>query len=205
MENKLNQLKSLLGEIHDLQRAAALLEWDQQVNMPSEGAEARGNQLATLQRMAHVKSITPEMGQLLEDLQREAQGLDPDSDEARLIKVAKHDYDIVVKVPPDFTSEFYKVTALAYNAWQQARAESDFSKFQPHLELIVDLGRQYVEFFAPYEHAYDPMLDRFEPGMKSAEVKAIFDALRPQQVELLQAIADRPQVDDSFLYLEYDE
>ena len=205
MENKLNQLKSLLGEIHDLQRAAALLEWDQQVNMPSEGAEARGNQLATLQRMAHVKSITPEMGQLLEDLQREAQGLDPDSDEARLIKVAKHDYDIVVKVPPDFTSEFYKVTALAYNAWQQARAESDFSKFQPHLERVVDLGRQYVEFFAPYEHAYDPLLDRFEPGMKTAEVKAIFDALRPQQVELLQAIADRPQVDDSFLYLEYDE
>jgi carboxypeptidase Taq len=41
--------------------------------------------------------------------------------------------------------------------------------------------------------------------MKTAEVKAIFDALRPQQVELIKAIADNPQVDDSFLHQAYDE
>jgi carboxypeptidase Taq len=41
--------------------------------------------------------------------------------------------------------------------------------------------------------------------MKTAEVKAIFEALRPQQVELIRAIGQRPQVDDSFMRLEYDE
>jgi len=41
--------------------------------------------------------------------------------------------------------------------------------------------------------------------MKSADVKAIFDALRPQQVALIKAISERPQVDDSFLHQPFDE
>jgi carboxypeptidase Taq len=41
--------------------------------------------------------------------------------------------------------------------------------------------------------------------MKTADVKGIFDVLRPQQVELVKAISDRPQVDDSFLHVDYDE
>ncbi len=205
MEEKLNKLKELLGEVRDLQAAAAVLEWDQQVNMPSAGAEARGNQVATLQRLAHVKATAPEVGQLLDDLEGYAKELPPDSDEARLIRVARRDYDIEVRVPPDYTAEFFKVAAMAFDAWQKARAARDFKKFQPHLERVVDLGRQYVEFFAPYEHAYDPLLDRFEPGMKTTEVRAIFEALRPQQVALIQAIAERPQVDDAFLHQAFDE
>ncbi len=41
--------------------------------------------------------------------------------------------------------------------------------------------------------------------MKTADVQSIFDALRPQQVELIQSITDRPQVDDSFLHQDYPE
>ncbi len=73
------------------------------------------------------------------------------------------------------------------------------------LEKIFDLRRRYAELFAPYQHIYDPLLDDFEPGLKTADVKAIFNELRPQQVALVKAIADRPQVDDSFLHLSYDE
>ena len=176
------------------------LGWDQQVNMPPMGAEARGNQLATLQRLLHIKSTTPELGKLIEELTEAAKELDPDSDDARLIKVTKRDYDQAVKVPPDFTAKFAKVTAVAFGAWHEARQEDDFSKFLPHLEEVVALNQQFSEYFAPYDHVYDPLLDRFEPGMKTTEIKAIFDALRPQQVELIQAIAEAPQVDDSFLH-----
>ena len=48
MSEKLDQLKEILGEVSDLSHAAAVLEWDQQVNMPPEGGDARGQQLATL-------------------------------------------------------------------------------------------------------------------------------------------------------------
>ena len=205
MEEQINKLKEISAEISDLAYAAAVLGWDQQVNMPPLGAEGRGNQLATLERLIHIKQTTPELGKLIEDLTNAAESLDPDSDEARLIKVTKRNFNLAVKVPPDFTAKFAKVTAMAFGAWQTARQEDDFSKFQSYLEQIVELNQQFAEYFAPYDHVYDPLLDRFEPGMKTVDVKEIFDTLRPQQVELLKAIADAPQVDDSFLFKHYEE
>ncbi|MFC1997897.1 carboxypeptidase M32 [Chloroflexota bacterium] len=205
MKEKLDHLKTTLNEIADLEAAAALMGWDQQVNMPPDGAEARGNQLATVQKLIHQKSITPEMGQLIEDLSLGTRELDPDSDNARLIKVAKRNFDRDVKVPPEFTAEFAKVTTIAFSAWAEAREADDFSQFQPHLEKIIELLHRFVSYFEPYDHAYDPLLDQFEPGMKTVDVRTIFDALRPQQVELIQAIADHPGIDDSFLHQKYDE
>ncbi len=204
MEEKLNKLKEISAEISDLGYTAAVLGWDQQVNMPLMGAESRGNQLATLQKLIHMKSTTPELGRLLEELNLVAESLDPDSDEARLIKVSKRYYEQAVKVPVEFTAKLAKLSTIAFGAWQQARQDNDFSKFQPYLEKIVEMSRQFSEFFAPYDHVYDPLLDRFEPGMKTAEVKDIFDPLRPKQVELIQAISEATQVDDSFLYKTYD-
>jgi len=205
MEEKLNKLKTIMAEIADLGAASALMTWDQQVNMPPGGAEARGNQLATVQKLIHQKSITPEVGQLIEELSIAAKDIDPDSDDARLVKVAKRNYEKAVKVPPEFTAEFAKVTTFAFGAWIEARAADDFSKFQPHLEKIIELAHRFVAYFAPYDHVYDPLLDQFEPGMKTAEVKAIFGALRPKQVELIQAIADHSPVDDSFLHQKFNE
>ncbi len=205
MDEKLNQLKAILAEISDLNAAGSLMGWDQQVYMPPGGADARGTQLATLQKLIHEKSTSPEIGQLLEDLSAETADLDPDSDDARLIRVAKRDYERAVKVPTTFTAEFTKVTSDAFSAWMEARAEDDFSKFQPYLEKIVSMEHQFVEFFAPYEHVYDPLLDMFEPGMTTADVKAIFEAMRPRQVALIREISEHQQVDDSFLHGAFDE
>jgi carboxypeptidase Taq len=205
MEDKIQKLKDILAEISDLNNAAALLGWDQQTYMPPGGAEGRGNQFATLGRLAHDRMVSEELGQLLEDLKATAAGLDPDSDEACLIKVTARNYDKAVRVPSDHVVEFAQATTLGQMAWVEARHKSDFAQFQPHLEKIVALRREYAGFFPNFEHPYDALLDDFEPGMKTAEVKAIFDGLRPQQVKLIQAVAGKPQVDDSFLHQAFDE
>ena len=205
MSEKLEQLKSLLAEVSDLNHVQALLGWDQQTYMPQGGAEARGNQLATLGKISHEKFTSDEIGKLLGDLEKELEGIDPDSDNSRLLKVTRHDYDQATRVPSNFVAEFAVVTSKAFEAWVEARAKSDFSIFEPHLEKVVELNQRFVTFFPPADHPYDVLLDQFERGMKTADVKAIFDALRPQQVELLKAIADKPQVNDEFLHVEYDE
>jgi len=56
MSEKLNQLKEILGVVSDLNHAGSVLSWDQQVNMPPGGGEARGQQLATLGKISHEKS-----------------------------------------------------------------------------------------------------------------------------------------------------
>lgn len=204
MEEKLNQLKTILNEVADINSASAVLGWDQQTYMPPGSAEGRGNQLATLGQIAHVKFTSDEVGNLLDELEPLAAQLDSDSNDARLIKVTRREYDKNTKVPTEWVAEFARVTTVGQQVWQEARVANDFAKFQPYLEKIIDLRRQYAAIFAPYDHVYDPLLDDFEPGMKTAEVKEIFGRLRPQQVELIKAISERPQVDDSFLRQSFD-
>ena len=204
MQEKFQQLKDALGEVADLNGAVAVLDWDQQTYMPPEGVEARGNQIATLSSLAHSKFISDEVGKLLEVLIPYAETLDPDSDEACLIRVTQRDYLKQTKIPSEYVAEWSKVTTIAHGAWAEARKNDDFSHFQPHLEKIVEMRRQYADFFAPYDHIYDPLLDDFEHGMKTSQVQEIFSQLRPQQVELIKAISEKPQVDDSFLHQFYD-
>ncbi len=205
MENKLKQLKEILAECVDLMYAGALLEWDQQCYMPTGGSEARSYQMATLKRLAHQRLTSSETGQLLEDLKPYAEQLDPDSDDACLLKVAQRRYDKNVKVPSELVMEFARAAGASHVVWTKAKAENKFSDFQPYLEKIIALRRQYADCFAPYTHVYDPLLDDFEAGLKTADVQAIFADLRAQQVSLLQEIAARPQVDASFLFLNFDE
>src|SRR5215216_4643205 len=203
MSEKLEQLKERLGEVADLGRAASILGWDQQVNMPPGGSEARGQQLATLSKTAQEKFITDEVGQLLEDLKQEYDSAD--TDEAALVRVAARDYGKARRVPPAFIAEQALVTSKAFEAWREARSKSDFSIFQPHLEKVVELVQKYISFFPPADHPYDTLLDNYEPGMKTADVKAIFDELRPKQVKLIKAIASSKQVKDDFLFKKYNE
>jgi carboxypeptidase Taq len=205
MNEKLQQLKELLAEVMDLGYAAAVLGWDQQTYMPAGGAEERGYQLSTLARLMHQRITSDEAGRLLEHLMASVDDLDPASDDACLIRHAHHEVQKRTRVPVRLVGEVAQVTTTAHEAWVHARQENRFELFQPHLERIVALRREYADCFQPYEHIYDPLLDDFERGMKTAEVQAIFGALRPQQVALIQAISQRPQVEDAFLRLNYPE
>ncbi len=204
MEQKLAQLKTLFGEVFDLNSAASLMGYDQQTAMPPGGAEARGAAMSTLQTLAHQKFTSAEVGRLLDDLSTYAEGLDPNSDDARLLKKARRLYEKATRVPDDLVAEEAQVTAAAFGVWAEARAENNFAKFLPYLEKIVALKRRYAQLFGPYDHIYDPLLDDYEPGMKTADVKAIFEALRPQQVALVQAISEKPLADSSFLHQPFD-
>ena len=205
MEEKLNKLKTILAEINDYALANALLGYDRQTQMPSGGIESRANIQARLSQLTQEKATTDELGKLLDDLVESTGDLEPDSDDARLIKVAKRGYDKAVKIPPEFAAERAKIVAEANQAWAQAKGKSDWSMFEPHMEKITDLMKRGADFFKPYDHVYDPLLDTFETNMKTADVKEIFASIRPKQVELIEAIADKPQVDDSFLHQHFDK
>jgi carboxypeptidase Taq len=203
--DKIARLRTLVNEIYDIQSAAALLGWDQQTYMPPGGAEERGDQLSTLESLVHARITSPEMGQLLEDLRQEEASFDPTSVDARLIKVCRRDYEKQTKVSAEWVTEFARTTALAHTAWEEAKKKSDFVIFRPHLEKIVALRQAYSGFFKPFTHVYDPQLDDFEPGMKTAEVQEIFNQVRLVQVALIRSIVAQTAVDNSFLYKTYDE
>ena len=203
MSEKLNQLKEILGEVSDLNHAASVLDWDQQVNMPPGGGEARGQHLATLGKISHQKATSDEVGKLLEDLKQEFS--DSDSDDGALVRVAARNFDKAMRVPAEFVAEQAVVTTASFEAWVKAKKKSDFSIFLPHLEKVMELMRKYVSYFPPADHPYDVLLDDYEPGMKTVEVKEIFDEVRTQQVKLIKAIRSTKQVKADFLHKKYNE
>jgi carboxypeptidase Taq len=206
MAEKLERFRELLGRISDIDAANAVLGWDQQTYMPPGGASVRAQQMATLDNLSHDMFVSDEFRAALEEARQEAANLDPDSDEARLVKRVGRDFDKETKVPSEWVREFSLATNTAFMIWQKSRAEASFAGYAEPLEKIVALRRQYVDFFAPYDHLYDPLLDNHEPGMKTAEVKAIFDELRPQQVALVQEIVEKgTPVDDSPMRHEFSE
>jgi carboxypeptidase Taq len=204
MDEKLNELMSIIYEISDINKTSAVLSWDQETYMPRGGINDRANQLATLSKISHQKFISEEVGKLIArakiDVQKEA----PDSNGSRLIKVLDRNYQKSVKVPSRLVLKMAKASSLGQQAWARAREQLDFSLFEPHLEKIVELYREYAMIFKPYNHIYDALLDDFEPGLKTADVKLIFEKLRPQQIELVKKIKDKAEIDDSFLFLKYD-
>jgi carboxypeptidase Taq len=205
MTIELDRLKSLSAEVADLRHAADLLEWDERVCMPDGGATTHGEMLATLRRIAHEKFTSPEVGDAIQAARTEAGRLADDGAAQRLVAVTARDYEKATKVPASFVAEYAQAVSAGQQAWGQARANSDFPAFKPFLEKIVALKRRYITFFPGAEHPYDVLLDDFEPSMTTADVKAVFDALRPRQVELIRAIGATPGVDDSFLRASYPE
>ncbi len=197
-------LREKLGEIADIRSAVSVLHWDQETYMPPKGAEARGRQIATLTALAHRFFTTPEMGELLNDLERSQDRLDPD--DAKLVEVTQYDYRRATRLPESFVQEFAVEQSRAYEAWVKARAESDFPSFQPHLSKLVDLLRRKADLLGYEESPYDALLEDYERGMSARRLREIFGGLAQVQSALVErVVTSSDQGDLAWLDQDWDE
>ncbi|MFQ5407146.1 MAG: carboxypeptidase M32 [Anaerolineales bacterium] len=191
MENQLEQLRTFMAEIYDLERAAALLEWDQQTYMPPGGIEVRSEQIATLLRKAHEAFVSDRLGDLLASLSAANGRWEYDSDEASLIRETERTRTRKARLPAALVAALARAGSRGMMIWQQARAAADYEMFKPALSELLDLRRQEAECLGPYDHMYDPLLDKFEPGMKTADVQTMFDSFKTELIDLVAAISER--------------
>jgi carboxypeptidase Taq len=201
MEAELRELRQRLAEISDLYRSMGVLGWDQRVTMPPGGGPARAEAMATLGRIAHEKFTADDIGTLLEKLRPHEESLDAESDDASLIRVARHDWEKNRKVPAELRAEVLRAGAQGHQVWVDARANNDFASFLPVLERNLELKKRYVECFEWDDSPYTALLDDYEPFMTSTDVAEVFDAIKPVLSELVR---DAPEVDAPFLDVSYD-
>ncbi len=205
MSSVLSQLKTRLEDIQNINSSAALLSWEQQTYMPEGGAATRAGQLSTLSRIAHEMFTADETGKLLQDGKAELNGADYDSDDASLIRVTQHDYDLATKIPASLVAELSHHSTMAHNVWAKARAENNYPAFAPYLEKTVDLSRRLAEYLGYTDRIYDALLDQYEPDMKTAEVEMIFADLKKDVVPLVAAIVEhQDRANDDVLHRHYD-
>lgn len=134
MERELEDLKTRLQEIYDLNSASAVLSWDQATYMPPGGAAARSRQMATLSQLSQEKFTDAAVGHLLDALEKQIDALP--EDDAALVRATRRDYDRLVKVPPQLVAKITNHSAMAYQTWTQARPANDFAAVAPYLEKV---------------------------------------------------------------------
>jgi len=203
MSDPVDQLRDYLGPIEDLKSAAAALTWDQETYMPDGGAEARAQQLSTLQSRAHEQFTSEKTGELIDRAAAATDAADPLDDDASLVRVTRRDYERARSVPASLVAELSAATSRAKEAWKTARHEDEFGAFAPHLERLVDLSVEKAEAIGYENVPYDALLKEYEPGLTTEEVSTTFSALREDLVPLVDAIADAPQLDDDVLHRSY--
>ena len=192
------QLRDRLGELWDIAKIGALAGWDQQTMMPPQGGPVRAMQMATMSKVVHEQLVSDELGRLLEELAPYEESLDYDSDEASLIRVTRRDRDKELRVPAGLREEQARAGAEGFQVWVEARRTSNFELFRPYLERNIELRRRYAECFEADE-PYDALLDDFEPGMKTAEVRDVFARLKDGLVPLIAELSQQ-EIDDSMLH-----
>ena len=185
-QENLEPLRERLATIGDLRSAASVLAWDRQTYMPAGGVRGRAEQLASLVRVAHEMLVSPETGRLLED----AGEREPGSDDAALLRLARREHEKAIRLPARLVAETSRATALAEQAWIEAREESDWSLFAPHLKRVLELKREEAGFLDA-EHPYDAMLDHYDPGASTKRLRIMFDELKAGIVPLVRDVSAR--------------
>ena len=184
-------------EIALIGSTSAVLGWDQEVNMPPKGAEWRAEQSAYLSGLAHRKSTDPKINDLLLAIEKSDLVSDPLGDVAVNVREWRHQYDRATKLPTEFVEIFSRTASLAQHVWAEARAKSDFSLYAPKLGELIELTKQKADYFGYDDKPYDALLDEFEPGEKTENVKRLFAGLREELVPFLQAIVNAPRQPDA--------
>jgi carboxypeptidase Taq len=135
MPSKFDELNAHLADLHNLNMAYWLLDWDQSTKMPEKGSKARGSQMATLSKLRHEMLTSDATARLIEDAEKEVDTTDFDSFEASLIRVAKRDYDDAAQLPSSFVEQYTQATRDGMEVWRKAREADDYAMTTSSREL----------------------------------------------------------------------
>jgi carboxypeptidase Taq len=190
-----------MADVNSLGAAIAIMDWDQQTFMPRGGAEARAAHLESLSRMRHEIFTADETLKAANAAKSEATS----EDDQALVRVIQRDLDLATKLPADLVAKKTKLAAIAHEDWVKARAENNFKGFSDTLEHMFDIAREEAECLGYTNHIYDALTDQYEEGATAADWRAMFEAIKGPQVELVKAIQETGPVDDSRLYGDWDK
>jgi len=122
-EKKIDPYKKLLAKYKEtilLNNAIQLLYWDMETYMPKGGIEQRSEEIAFLSGLAHERSIDPEIGSLLTEIQSHEDYKKRPAAEKRNVYLIQRDYD-------NISEEEY--IREAYNDSLRNQKLSDLPKF----------------------------------------------------------------------------
>jgi len=200
-----DDLKQHIAEYNDLLNILNLMKWDMRTQMPVGGAETRGEQLATLSRMAKDHFVSDTTARLLDKAEAEVANEDADSYRVRSVRQTRDYYDIVKRIPSELLGKVAILEPTSEHVWAEAKKNADYASFKPYLQQMLDLKREIAEAIGYDDHPFDALVFEYEPSMTAQKLKALFEDLKVGLIPLLNQIVanDKPLEQDLWRH-EYD-
>lgn len=162
-----------------------LLSWDSEIYMPERGVSERSIALAELNVLYRELILKDDFVSLVEKGKNEK---DLNTWESGTIRVLDREINKMKKIPPELLFELQKTSSEAFQVWKNAKAQKKFDVFLPYLKKLVELNIQIAEKLGYQEKPYDALLDMYEEGLNTRDVKAVFDSLKPGLKNYLEKI-----------------
>lgn len=191
------RLTALGKELQLVSDSAALLGWDQEVLLPSRGIPYRAEQMSWFSGYVHERFTAAEVGEWIAEAEDQTKAGDVVA--AANCREWRHEYDRSTCLPTKLVQELAEARVHSQAAWAEARKVSDFRRFAPHLQKLVDLSREHAERWGYDDQLYDALIDRFERGATARGLVGTLGSLRTSLLPIVDAATSRPPYDRSGL------
>jgi carboxypeptidase Taq len=182
-----NSVTEHAKEISVLSGTMALLEWDQHTYMPERAGEFRSQQITWLSGLIHQRQTDSAYGESLRELQRGLTDQPAGGPAEANVRGLLRDYEKNVQLPESLVKATAMATSIGQQVWVEAKAKNDFSLFQPCLEEIIRLRREESSILqTPGRTKYDSLIDQYEEGADSEQIRIVFEALRRDLVPIVR-------------------
>jgi len=182
-------LEARFRKLSALSGAMGVLSWDRMVMMPTGGGDARAEQVATLEVIAHGMLTAPEVAEQLDAAAAER----PAGWRAVNLAEMRRRHAHATALTPQLVDALSRATSACEAAWRGARAASDFTAVRAPLADVVRLTREAARAKAEVLglDPYAALLDQFEPGASVPRIEALFAELEQALPPLLAAALER--------------
>ncbi len=201
LKDVLLQLELLQKKLYAFTCADSSLYLDAVTVAPKNTSEGRGVALSILAGERQKLMTCPETKALLNELAGHLDELD--LVHRREVEELRRSCDQLTRIPADEYMAYSELTNRASDVWHKAKEQNDFALFCPVLQELVDYNRKFAAYYDATKKPYDALLNEYERGVNMEMLDGFFAALRGTIVPLLHKIAEKPQIDDSFLHNYY--
>jgi carboxypeptidase Taq len=183
-------LEARFARLGTLQEAAAVLHWDSATLMPSGGATARAEQVATLKVVCHEVLTDAALPDLFGGAGTQN---DLDSWQRANLAEMRRRWVHATAVPADLVEALSKACSACEMRWREARPAGDFAAVLPQLRHVLDLVRQVAAAkAAPLgKSPYEALLDEYEPDGSTAAIDRLFDEVAGFLPTLIETALER--------------
>lgn len=188
LQEKVSQFKTIQKKMAAYNHATGLLFYDSVTSAPSDSSETLGMTLGVLSEESYKLSVNDELKKLLEDLVAEKEQLDPLT--RREAEKMYEEQEKLARIPMQEYVEYQVELNEAQHVWHQAKAESNYALFAPHLEKLIAFQKKLANYYQPEAtQLYDVLLNEYEKGLNTQILDEYFATVKAAVVPLLHRIA----------------